>query len=317
MSRSLDMPAVIAEGLSKRYGDKVAVDGLDLRVERGEVFGILGRNGAGKTTTVELIAGLRKADRGTVSVLGLDPVRDRSRVRQLLGVQLQESHLHSALTVTEMVGLYRSFYPEPRDADELIESVGLTEKAGTRFERLSGGQQQRLSIALALVGRQRMVILDELTTGLDPEARRQMWSMIEELRNSDVTVILVSHFMEEVKRLCDRVALLDAGRLVALDSPAGLVREAGFAQRVTFRVVDPLPAGLLESLDEVDRVVVEGDRAVVEGSGDLLARVSTALVLAGVVATETRAEQATLDDAFLALTGRPIGTPDDDEEEAA
>ncbi|MEV0380449.1 ABC transporter ATP-binding protein [Nonomuraea sp. NPDC050643] len=304
--------AVEAGHLHKRYGSTVAVDDVSLSIDAGEIFGLLGRNGAGKTTTVELIAGLRRPDRGTVRVLGLDARRDRARLRQVLGVQLQASHLHAALTVTELVRLYRSFYPAPLDAGELIESVGLTASSRTRFAALSGGQQQRLSIALALAGRPRVVILDELTTGLDPEARRQMWSTVEDLRDSGVTVLLVSHAMEEVERLCDRVALLDAGRVVALDSPAGLVRGAGFAQRVTFRATEPVPDGLLERLDGVERVRVDGDRVVVEGRGDLLQAVSVGLVRAGVVVTETRSRQATLDDAFVALTGRRL----ENEEEA-
>jgi ABC-2 type transport system ATP-binding protein len=220
-------PAVLVENLRKRYGGTVAVDDLSLRVDTGEVFGVLGTNGAGKTTTVEIIAGLRPPDRGRVSVLGLDPRRSRALVRQVLGVQLQQANLHSALTVAELIALYRSFYPDPRPAEELLDLVGLAEQRGIRFEALSGGQQQRLSIALALAGRPRVVILDELTTGLDPRARRRMWTSIEQLRAEDVTVVLVSHSMAEVERLCDRVALLDAGRVVALGTPAELVARAG------------------------------------------------------------------------------------------
>ncbi|GAB3657438.1 ABC transporter ATP-binding protein [Glycomyces tarimensis] len=219
--------ALRAEHLHKRYGETVAVDDVSLAVEEGEVIGVLGTNGAGKTTMVEMIAGLRTPDRGSVSVLGLDPRRDRAKVRQVLGVQLQETQLHGALTVDELLGLYRSFYHRPRPAEELLELVGLGEQRGTRFERLSGGQQQRLSIALALAGRPRIVILDELTTGLDPRARRQMWKTVERLRDDDVTILLVSHAMEEVERLCDRVVLLDAGRIVTVDTPAGLVARAG------------------------------------------------------------------------------------------
>ncbi|MEU8385010.1 ABC transporter ATP-binding protein [Streptosporangium sp. NPDC048865] len=308
MHATTSSPAVEADRLHRRYRSTVAVEEVSLSVAAGEIFGILGRNGAGKTTTVELIAGLRRPDRGTVRVLGLDARRDRARLRQVLGVQLQEAALHSALTVTELVRLYATFYRDPLPGGELIESVGLTTSRRTRFENLSGGQQQRLSIALALVGRPRVVILDELTTGLDPEARRQMWSTLERLRESGVTVLLVSHAMEEIERLCDRVALLDEGRVVALDSPSGLVRRAGFAQRVTFRAVTPVPDGLLEGLDGVERVRADGDRVVVEGRGDLLQAVSVALVRAGVVATGTRGERASLDDAFLALTGHRLGT---------
>jgi ABC-2 type transport system ATP-binding protein len=220
-------PAIHAEHLHKRYGHKVAVDDVSLRVEPGEVLGVLGTNGAGKTTTVEMIAGIRKPDRGRVSLLGMDPQRDRAKVRQVLGVQLQEATLHSALTVAELIGLYRTFYPDPRPAGELLELVGLDEQRAVRFEKLSGGQQQRLSIALALAGRPRVVILDELTTGLDPRARRRMWTTIEHLRTEGVTILLVSHTMEEVERLCDQVALIDDGRVIAVDTPGGMVARAG------------------------------------------------------------------------------------------
>lgn len=219
-------PAIVAEHLCKRYRDRVAVDDISFTLGVGETLGIIGTNGAGKTTAVEMVAGLRSPDGGRVRVLGVDPHRDRAHARQLLGVQLQEATLHGALTVAELVRLYRTFYPAPVGAAELLEMVGLTEQRGTRFEKLSGGQQQRLSIALALAGRPRVVILDELTTGLDPRARRQMWETVERLRHDNVAVLLVSHAMEEVERLCDRVALLDAGRLVALDTPPGLVAAA-------------------------------------------------------------------------------------------
>ncbi len=221
----MNEPAIHAEHLHKSYGGTVAVADVELRVERGEVLGVLGTNGAGKTTTVEMIAGLRKPDAGRVTVLGLDPQRDRAAVRQVLGVQLQEAQLHDSLTVAELVGLYTSFYSTPRPADELLDLVELSKQRRTRFNKLSGGQQQRLSIALALAGRPQVVILDELTTGLDPRARRRMWSAIEQL--TEETVVLVSHAMDEVERLCDRVALIDAGRVTALDTPAGLVRQTG------------------------------------------------------------------------------------------
>lgn len=218
-------PAVLVENLAKRYGDAVAVDDVSLTVAPGEVLGVLGVNGAGKTTLIELIAGLRAPDRGRVRVLGLDPLRDRAAVRQVLGVQLQHADLHGALSVGELLDLFRSCYPDPRPAAELLDLVDLREQRNTRFQKLSGGQQQRLSIALALVGRPRVVILDELTTGLDPRARRRIWAGVEALREQ--TVLLVSHAMDEVQRLCDRVVLLDAGRVVALDTPAGLVAQAG------------------------------------------------------------------------------------------
>lgn len=226
---TITQPAVIAEGLAKRYGHTVAVADVSVRIEAGEAFGILGANGAGKTTTVEIIAGLREPDQGSVRVLGLHPRRDRAMLRQVVGVQLQQAHLHDALRVSELVDLYRSFYPNPRSAAELLEMVDLEQHRRTRFHKLSGGQQQRLSIALALAGRPRLLILDELTTGLDPKARRRMWRTMEQLKRDGVTLLLVSHAMEEVERLCDRVALLDAGRIVATDTPAGLTARAGAA----------------------------------------------------------------------------------------
>lgn len=208
---------VETRSLVKRYRNKTAVDGISLRIAAGETFGVLGSNGAGKTTTMEMIAGLRKPTSGSVRILGLDPFADRAEIRQVLGVQLQHANLHDALTARELVDLYRSFYPNPLDTDEALDMVELQSLAKTRFGNLSGGQMQRLSIALALVGRPQVVILDELTTGLDPVARRRVWSTIEALKAQ--TVILVSHAMDEVERLCDRVALIDAGRMIAQGTP--------------------------------------------------------------------------------------------------
>lgn len=217
--------AVEARHLGKKYKSKTAVADLSLSIAEGETFGVLGTNGAGKTTAVEMIAGLRKPDSGQVRILGLDPFTDRARVRQVLGVQLQEAYLHGSLTVRELVDLYRSFYPDPMDTEDALSMVELQEKAGTKFDNLSGGQMQRLSIVLALIGRPRVVILDELTTGLDPRARRRIWSTVESLTQQ--TVILVSHAMDEVERLCDRAALIDAGTIIAEGTPAHLRELAG------------------------------------------------------------------------------------------
>ena len=218
------MMAIEVEGLSKRYGSKVAVDDVSFTVAEGEIFGLLGRNGAGKSTTVDCLAGLRVPDHGRIRIAGLDPRQDRREVRQLLGVQLQESQLPDRLTVAEAMGLYASFYPRPADIDGLLAQLDLTDKRSTRYRRLSGGQKQRLSIALALIGRPRIAILDELTTGLDPVARRDTWQLIDDIRNQGVTIVLVTHFMDEAARLCDRVAIMRDGRIAALGAPAALAQ---------------------------------------------------------------------------------------------
>ena len=224
--------------LRKRYGRKIAVDDLSLRVSEGEIFGILGPNGAGKTTTVECAEGLRHPDSGTVRVFGIDPYRDRAEARQLVGVQLQESQLPDKLTVAEAVSLYASFYPRHADAEALIARLGLTDKRNSRYRKLSGGQKQRLSIALALVGSPRLVVFDELTTGLDPAARRESWKLVEELRDDGVTVLLVTHYADEAERLCDRVALIQAGRLAACGRPADLISRSSACSNTSHATLD-------------------------------------------------------------------------------
>jgi ABC-2 type transport system ATP-binding protein len=218
------MTAIEVDRLSKRYGAKAAVDDVSFTVAEGEIFGLLGRNGAGKSTTVDCVAGLRVPDHGRIRVAGLDPRRDRTKLRHLLGVQLQESQLPDRLTVAEAMRLYASFYRQPADIAGLLAQLDLTEKRNTRYRRLSGGQKQRLSIALALIGRPRIAILDELTTGLDPVARRDTWQLIRGIRTKGVTIVLVTHFMDEADRLCDRVAILHDGRIAALGTPASLGR---------------------------------------------------------------------------------------------
>jgi ABC-2 type transport system ATP-binding protein len=234
------MAVIEVDHVHKRYRDTVAVEDVSFTVEEGEIFAILGPNGAGKTTTVEIVEGLRAPDRGTVRVLGLDPRRDGAALRQQVGVQLQEAQLPEQLKVWEVLHLYSSFYDRPADWERLLSDLGLADKRNARFAKLSGGQRQRLSIALALVGSPRIAVLDELTTGLDPQARRDTWELIEGVRNQGVTVVLVTHFMEEAERLADRVALLDAGRLVAIDTPMGLVSRVDATQRIRFRPTAPL-----------------------------------------------------------------------------
>ena len=296
-------PVIEVRQLHKRYGDTVAVDDISFTVAEGEIFGILGPNGAGKTTTVECIEGLRAPDRGTVSVLGLDPGRDRAELTQRLGVQLQDSQLPDKLRVDEALELYSSFYRNPGDWRALIDVLGLAGKTGTRFGKLSGGQKQRLSIALALVGTPQVAVLDELTTGLDPAARRETWELIEGVRDRGITIVLVTHFMEEAERLCDRVALIDSGRVVAIDTPANLADGVETEQRIQFRPSVPLAEGLLESLPDVTHVIHRGDVVVVTGNGNALNAVTSVLARHQILARQLRVDQASLEDAFLALTG--------------
>lgn len=303
------MSVIEIEDLHKTYAGRHVVDGVTLSVEPGEIFGILGRNGAGKSTTVECAVGLRRPDGGRVRTFGLDPINERARVLQAVGVQLQSAFLHMSLTVIEQIRLYRSFYRDGLDPEELLERLDLKQVRSTRAEDLSGGELQRLSIALALVGRPRLAVLDELTTGLDSAARRGMWQQLEAMRDEGITILLVSHFMEEVERLCDRVAILDQGRVVALDSPAGLVAGAGVGDSLRFRVHAPLESALLESLPGVSEVSIEGSWVSVAGAGDLVAGVTTALMSHGIPATDFTTRTATLDDAFLQLTGHELGEP--------
>jgi ABC-2 type transport system ATP-binding protein len=292
--------------LHKRYGGTVAVDDVSFSVERGEIFGVLGPNGAGKTTTVECVVGLRKPDRGTVSVLGLDPRRDRAELNQRVGVQLQQSELPEKMKVAEALALYSSFYREPADWPRLLDELGIAGQANTRFGKLSGGQQQRVSIALALAGNPEIAILDELTTGLDPQARRDTWQLIEQIRDRGVTIVLVTHFMEEAERLCDRIAVIDSGRVAAIDTPAGLVARVHPEQRIRFRPSSALDDRLLKELPEVHTVTRSGTHLTVTGTDGLLQAVSSALARNNVVAADLRVDQTSLDDAFVALTGRPL-----------
>jgi ABC-2 type transport system ATP-binding protein len=296
-------PVIEVRNLRKAYGDTVAVADISFTVAEGEIFGILGPNGAGKTTTVECVEGLRKPDSGEISVLGLDPIRDRAELTQVLGAQLQESQLPAKLRVAEALDLYSSFYRAPADWRALLEVLRLADKGSTPFRKLSGGQKQRLSIALALAGGPRIAVLDELTTGLDPQARRDTWELIEGVRDRGVTVVLVSHFMEEAERLCDRVALIDKGRVVELDTPAALAERVAVAQRIQFRPSGPVDDALLADLPEVSGIVRKGDVVVVTGTGNVLNAVISVLARNQIVAQQLRVDQANLEDAYLELTG--------------
>ncbi len=300
------MDIIEVDNLVKRYGQHTAVDGVSFTVPQGEIFGILGPNGAGKTTTVECIEGLRRPDSGTVRVLGLDPQTHDVELKLRLGAQLQESELPEKLEVREAMELYSSFYPDPADWRELLDTLGLSDKHEAQYRKLSGGQKQRLSIALALVGRPEVAVLDELTTGLDPQARRDVWELIETIRHNGVTILLVTHFMEEAERLCDRLALIDSGRVVAIDSPAGLVSTVDNEQRIRFRPSAPLDDALLTALPEVTSVNRAGGQILVTGTGNVLHAVTSVLARNQIIAADLRIEQTSLDDAFVALTGRAL-----------
>ncbi|MGV9316941.1 ABC transporter ATP-binding protein [Streptomyces sp. NPDC003691] len=295
-------PVVDVSGIRKAYGGRTVLDGVSFTVDEGEIFGILGLNGAGKTTSVECVAGLRVPDSGCIRVAGLDPVADRAELTRTLGVQLQESALQARITVREALRMYSAFYPRPLDWRTLAERLGLTTRLNTRFAKLSGGQKQRLFIALALIGSPRVVVLDELTTGLDPRARRETWSLIEDIRDSGVTVLLVTHFMEEAERLCDRIALIDRGRVVALDRPGALIARSAGSTLISFTPSHPIPHEVLAALPGQVTVAGTNDRITLGGTDETVNAVIALLARNRIEAHQLRVTDATLDDAFIDLT---------------
>ncbi|WP_131738225.1 ABC transporter ATP-binding protein [Actinomadura roseirufa] len=297
------MAIIEVDRLRKSYGRRTVVDGVSFSIPEGEIFGLLGPNGAGKTTTVECVVGLRRPDSGDVRVAGMNPATDRKRVTPILGVQLQHSDLQDKLTVREALELYSAFYKDPVDWRDPAERLGLAERLGDPFGGLSGGQKQRLFIALALIGRPRVLVLDELTTGLDPHARRDVWELIADVRDGGVTILLVTHFMEEAQRLCDRVAVLRAGTLAALDTPAGLIGSARNATVVSFvpsRAPDDEALAALPAIRSVRRA--EDGRLEIAGTDQTVEALMSLLARNGITAHGLRVENATLDDAYLDLT---------------
>jgi ABC-2 type transport system ATP-binding protein len=298
---------VTVADLRKVYGPVTAVDGISFGVQQGEIFGLIGPNGAGKTTTIECIEGLRRPDGGRVEVLGLDPQRDGDSLRPRIGGQLQESALQDRLRVWEALDLFASLYGKSVDWEPLLEHLGLAASRDTAFAKLSGGQKQRLFVALALVHDPEIVLLDELTTGLDPQGRRGVWELIADIRSQGKTIVLTTHFMEEAERLCDRVAVLDRGKIVALGSPEALIRELGEESRIVFSIDQGFERESLASLPSVTRVEIIGERAIVHGHSErMMVEVVNALSGAGFRFRDFRTEQATLEDVFLRLTGRSM-----------
>jgi ABC-2 type transport system ATP-binding protein len=303
-------PIVKVERLRKTYGTTVALDNVTFDVQDGEIFGMVGPNGAGKTTAIECLEGLRKPDSGNVSVLGVDPQRDTKFLQARTGMQLQQSNLPERMKVWEALDLYSSFYPKAADWKELLQQLGLEEKRNTAFAKLSGGQKQRLFIALALLPDPQLLFLDELTTGLDPQARHVIWDLVRDVRSKGKTILLTTHFMEEAERLCDRVAILDHGRIVALDSPAALIRSLGAEERVVFSIDGTLPPALEKAFSVAGWLEIQGERVVVHGNDGrqvpLVSEVVNKLAGSGVHFRDLHTEQPNLEDVFLKLTGREM-----------
>jgi len=301
--------ALHIQNLHKSYDGTPAVDGLSLTVQPGEIFGLIGPNGAGKTTTMECAVGLRTPDRGTIRMLGLDPHRQGTQLRQRIGVQLQDAALPTRLTVREAADLFASFYDEPADPDPLLDEWGLAGKRDAAFADLSGGEQQRLFITLALVNEPELVVLDEISTGLDPDARRATRDLIRAIRDQGTTVILITHFMDEAEVLCDRVAMLVDGRLAALDAPAQLIATHAPEARVHFTAAADFDASVLRALDAVTQVERSNGQITAHGHGPLLTRVAATLDEHGITPHDLTHTRATLEDVFAALAGQP---PTDD-----
>ena len=294
------------KNLQKRYGSYTAVSDVSFHVNQGEIFGIVGPNGAGKTTTVESIIGLREPSNGTVKLLGLDPQKDREKLSQRIGIQLQQAEIHERMKVWEALDLFSTFYDKTVPWEPLLEEWGLSEKRNATFGKLSGGQKQRLFIALALLNDPEVVFQDELTTGLDPQARRATWELVSAIRERGKTVVLVTHFMDEAQVLCDRVAIIDNGRVVALDTPQALIEQVSADKRVIFRTPAQFDPSSLQIVTGVSKVELEAGQTIVHGQGALLVQVVLALHEQGITPDDIRTEQANLEDVFIQLTGKAL-----------
>ncbi len=311
---ALGDPVIIARELTRHYGDLVAVDRASFEVHCGEVLGILGPNGAGKTTTVEMLEGLVEPTHGTASVVGFEVTEQPNEVKARIGVQLQASSYHQFLTLRELLELFGSFYPQHAEPEELLDRVGLLDRADSRMDQLSGGLRQRFSLVAAIVNQPELVFFDEPTAGLDPDARRDLWGIVEDIRSRGATVVLTTHYMEEAERLCDRIAFLNEGRIVALDTPRALVRRLASPYLVRVTASAPLPESATEGIGAGEIELVE--RRDDEDGHHLAIRVSDAPAAAAAITEAARAadarvldltiEAATLDDVFVAVTGRGL-----------
>jgi ABC-2 type transport system ATP-binding protein len=301
-------PVIHVSGIHKSYGRVVAVDDVSFDVHREEIFGRIGPNGAGKTTTMECVEGLRRPDRGTITVLSLDPVRDVYRLQDRIGVQLQEAQLQKRIKVWEAVDLWASLYRKPAaHRDRLLEQLGLVDKRNAWFMTLSGGQKQRLFIALALISDPEVVFLDELTTGLDPQARRAIWDLVRGIRARGKTVLLTTHLMEEAERLCDRVAIIDHGRIIDIDTPARLIARHSPERTVVLSTDDVTADARFRGIPGVQHVILHDGQFTIRGQGDgLVTHVIQCLAEHRIRVTDFRTVLPTLEDVFLGLTGHSI-----------
>lgn len=300
-------PVISVSNLGKRYGRTVAVDDVSLEVFEGEIFGLIGPNGAGKTTTMECVQGNRTAEKGAISVLGLDPRRDANALRQRIGVQHQEAQLQKRIKVWEAVDLWRSLYPRVTDTDALLARLGLEAKRNAWFMTLSGGQKQRLFIALALIHEPEVVFLDELTTGLDPQARRAIWGLVTGIRDRGTTVFLTTHLMEEAERLCDRVAIIEHGRLIEVGTPEELVQKHCPERTVVFTSDDAGIGERMQGIGAVEHDAKNGNTYTIRGAGDdFVTNVINFIAREGIRVRGFRTEIPTLEEVFLKLTGHGI-----------
>lgn len=300
-------PAIRATDVTKRYGDLTAVDGVSLEVRPGEIFGIIGPNGAGKTTFMECLEGLRRPTSGTIDVLGEDPSHPTKRWRERIGVQLQTAALPPKITVNEAMALFASLYSDPADTGQLLDELGIAAKGRSYVDKLSGGQRQRVFIALALVGKPDVVFLDELTTALDPQARLAMWDVVRSIRQGGATVVMTTHYMEEAEALCDRVAVIDAGRLIALDTVPGLIASVTKGTKVQLRTSRQLGSGILDEIDGISDVTIAGTSVSMLWSGTGIPHAAIAAIeAAGLTVANIRTSSPGLEDVFLTLTGRDM-----------
>lgn len=300
-------PAIRATDVTKRYGSLTAVDGVSLEVHPGEIFGVIGPNGAGKTTFMECLEGLRRPTSGTIDVLGEDPSHPTKRWRERIGVQLQTAALPPKITVNEAMALFASLYSDPADTGQLLDELGIATKGRSYVDKLSGGQRQRVFIALALVGKPDVVFLDELTTALDPQARLAMWDVVRSIRQGGATVVMTTHYMEEAEALCDRVAVIDAGRLIALDTVPSLIASVTKGTKVQLRTSRQLGSGILDKIDGISDVTIAGTSVSMLWSGTGIPQAAIAAIEAtGLTVTDIRTSSPGLEDVFLALTGRDM-----------